>query len=222
MPDRRRAALVALLLAPAFLGAVASRGVADRIGDEMGQALALLADLAARPPPPVRITPQLDGGALQIQPPGATSRPVREPTHPVRQRGRQKGRDLVTPRHGIRIARKVVLRLANGGVRPSGIPVPAEGPRPAGLLLGGVSSLGVGLQDGDVLTTAGGVPALSESEVVSVVIAARGRQVREIYGQFWRGSEPWSLIVEQPYVSGGTSDRGDESAPRRSDSLGKR
>jgi hypothetical protein len=67
-------------------------------------------------------------------------------------------------------------------------------------MLSGVSGLGVGIQDGDVLTEAGGRPALTESDVVSMVIAARGKQAKAIGGQFWRNGEPWSLIVEQPYV----------------------
>jgi hypothetical protein len=78
--------------------------------------------------------------------------------------------------------------------------VPAEGRRPAGLLLSGVSGLGVGIEDGDVLTHAGGRPALSESDVVGLVIAARGKEVPAIGGRFWRNGEQWSLVVEQPYV----------------------
>ena len=85
---------------------------------------------------------------------------------------------------------------------PSGAYVPAEGARPAGLQLQGVSALGVGLEDGDVLTHADGRPARSRGDVIGVVIAARGAGAREIGGRFWRNGEVWNLIVEQPYGAG--------------------
>ncbi len=100
---------------------------------------------------------------------------------------------------GLHVPSAAVLRLARSGSRPRGVPVPAEGPRPAGILLQGVGGLGVGLQDGDVLTMAGGAPALAPSDVVGMVIAARGRRAAVIGGQFWRDGEPWNLVVEQPY-----------------------
>jgi hypothetical protein len=62
-----------------------------------------------------------------------------------------------------------------------------------------VSRLGVGLRDGDVLTEAAGTPALSPGDVISTVLAARGRSAREVSGVFWRDGEPWFLVVEQPY-----------------------
>jgi len=106
----------------------------------------------------------------------------------------------VVPKKGIRVRAEAVLRLANAGARPSGIPVAAHGRRPAGLALIGVSGLGIGLVDGDVLTHAGGRPALVPGDVIGMVIGARAHHASEICGRFWRNGEPWNLIVEQPYV----------------------
>jgi len=104
------------------------------------------------------------------------------------------------PKKGVRVRADAVLRLANAGARPAGIPVPAQGQRPAGLALVGVSGLGIGLVDGDILTHAAGRPALAPGDVIGVVIGARAHGASEICGRFWRRGEPYNLIVEQPYV----------------------
>lgn len=94
-----------------------------------------------------------------------------------------------------------VLRLANGGATvPRAVYVPALGERPAGLRLLGVSALGVGMRDGDVLTRVLGAEVSSVGEVVARVIAARNQRARSISGEFWRDGSRWALIVEQPYV----------------------
>jgi hypothetical protein len=92
-----------------------------------------------------------------------------------------------------------VLALADRRALPHAVPVPANGQRPAGLLLRGVSALGLGVQDGDVLTAAAGVPATSAAAVIGAVIAARGRHAPEIGGRIYRGSEAYAIVVEQPY-----------------------
>lgn len=101
--------------------------------------------------------------------------------------------------HGIRISASQVLALAARRAMPQAVPVKASALHPAGLLLQGVSALGVGLQDGDVLTEAAGQKATSVAAVVGIVLAARGRQVPEISGKFYRGGVPFALSVEQPY-----------------------
>jgi len=77
--------------------------------------------------------------------------------------------------------------------------VPANGQRSVGLLLRGVSALGLGVRDGDVLTDAAGVPATSAAAVIGAVIAARGRHEPEISGRIFRGPEAYAIVVEQPY-----------------------
>jgi hypothetical protein len=101
---------------------------------------------------------------------------------------------------GIWVPASTVLRLANSGVRPRGYPVGATAERPAGIALAGVGALGIGLQDGDVLTTAAGRPARSPGDVVGAVLASRGAGAKQISGRFWRDGEPWQLVVEQPYL----------------------
>lgn len=123
--------------------------------------------------------------------------------------------------HGIRVSAATVLRLANAGARPSGRYVPSNGVRPAGLQLTGVGALGIGMRDGDVLTNAGGRAATSPGAVVGAVIGARSARTPEISGVFWRGSEPWQIVVEQPYIAPERSRaaparrKGDKSATTR-------
>ena len=59
-----------------------------------------------------------------------------------------------------------VLNLAARRAMPDALPVRANAEHPAGLQLRGVSALGVGLQDGDVLTEAAGQHATSVAAVV--------------------------------------------------------
>jgi hypothetical protein len=104
---------------------------------------------------------------------------------------------------GVFVSADKVLALANWGARPNGIRVSASGPRPAGLMLVGVSGLGVGLRDGDILTHALGRPAVSESSVVGDVIRARGARQRQLSGRIWRDGRSFSLTVAQPYLEAG-------------------
>ncbi len=98
------------------------------------------------------------------------------------------------------VSQEQVLKLASTRARPHGTPVPASGARPAGLKLSGVAALGIGMQDGDVLTRAVGQPALSSGAVIQAVLAARARHAAVLEGEFWRGAERCVLRVEQPYL----------------------
>jgi len=98
------------------------------------------------------------------------------------------------------VTQEQVLRLASTGARPRGTAVPASGARPAGLKLSGVAALGIGLQDGDVLTRAVGQPALSSGAVIQAVLSARARRVPVLEGEFWRSSVRLLIRVEQPYL----------------------
>jgi hypothetical protein len=100
---------------------------------------------------------------------------------------------------GIRISSAQILALAARGAMPSAVFVKGNAQRPAGLLLSGVSALGVGMQDGDILTEAAGQKVSSVAAVVGIVLAARARQASEISGRFYRAGVPFSLTVEQPY-----------------------
>lgn len=101
---------------------------------------------------------------------------------------------------GIRVTAQNVLRLAEMGASPVGIPVAAGAGHPAGLSLQGVSGLGIGLEDGDILVRAHGQPALDPGAVISAIIASRGRRVPVITGEVWRAGRTIPLVVEQPYL----------------------
>jgi len=96
-----------------------------------------------------------------------------------------------------------VLRLANGSRRPTGKSVTADGRRPAGVQVFGASSLGVGVRDGDVITRVSGVPVTSPSQIIALVIAARGARQLAVSAQLYRGQRSYTLTVEQPYLKGG-------------------
>ncbi|MFP6684313.1 MAG: hypothetical protein VB934_06350 [Polyangiaceae bacterium] len=99
---------------------------------------------------------------------------------------------------GVLIRRARVLAAANAGIRPSGVPVPSTSYRPAGLALVGVSAIGVGLRDGDVLTRAGGTPARSDGAVVAAVTVALRRGDPAITADVWRGPRRLIVTVQLP------------------------
>jgi hypothetical protein len=179
------------------LVSAASVHLADVVGRSAAQSLdgatrALLSSPEATPRP-VFVEAEVDvpaAPAVEAKPAPRRATVVRRPSPKL----------AAVPKKGIRVRADAVLRLANAGLRPSGIPVPARGDRPAGLALSGVGGLGIGMIDGDVLTSAAGRPALSPGDVIGVVIGSRAKGAPEICGRFWRNGEPWNLIVEQPYV----------------------
>lgn len=101
---------------------------------------------------------------------------------------------------GIRIRKAKVLALSRSAGIPSGSFVPATGERPAGMLLSGVSGLGVGVQDGDVLTHAAGQPVHSVAQVIGLVAGARHAKAPAISGTLYRGAQRIQLNVEMPYL----------------------
>jgi len=180
------------LTLPVFAVQAWSNAYADRLGD--GIAARMIAWVPSLPAPP---TPD-DPSEAEPEPefdvaPGARgvaldSKSARKPVRP-----------RVAPKQGIRISSAQVLALAARRAMPSATFVKATAEHPAGLLLGGVSALGVGLRDGDILTEAAGQKATSVAQVVGLVLAARSRQASEISGSFYRAGVPFLLTVEQPY-----------------------
>jgi len=186
-------ALLAVVLTAPLLGAHAwSRAYADRLGATIAAGLSAVVPSVSPPPAgdgfeddavaaPVVSSSDKQGAAL------ASATKVRAP-----------GRSGSVA-HGIRISAAQVMALAARRAMPQAVPVKATAGHPAGLMLRSVSALGVGLQEGDVLTEAAGQRATSVATVVGIVLAARGRQVPEISGRFYRGWVPFGLSVEQPY-----------------------
>jgi hypothetical protein len=186
--------LLALLLALPLVS-VASAYLADSAGRALGARLdsvtsTLLREDPAEPPPVALLSEEPSASEVRVL--ASTSK------HSKKHGSKRHGKSVQAPR-AVFVSAPVVLRLANRGARPHGVPVAASGKRPAGLLLVGVGALGVGLRDGDVLTQVAGQPALNVASVIGAVLSARGRGARTISGRFWRDGEEWSLVVEQPY-----------------------
>lgn len=95
---------------------------------------------------------------------------------------------------------KTITELARRRAVPSSKPVPAKGARPAGIALFGVAALGVGLRDGDVLTSVEGRSVQAEGQVIGVVTGVLLSHARRISGEFWRGDRPGAIVVDLPPV----------------------
>jgi len=173
-----------------------SGAYADTLGN--GIAAWLIAVVPSLPAPTAQEDVNEWGALGDAEPPLDASSTIR--TAAVSKGPRQHNRSRVAPRQGIRISSAQVLALASRRAMPSAVFVKATPEHPAGLLLRGVSALGVGLQDGDILTEAAGQKATSVSQIVGLVLAARSGQASEISGRFYRGGVPFSLTVEQPYL----------------------
>lgn len=186
--------LVALLAAAMGFGHLLAAWVGRALGDGLLGAIPAAAAVER-----LTVEPMTSGSASSTAAGEAEAPPSRSGVKLTASRERSGRPTSVGAARALRISGATVLRLANQGVRPRGIPVASDGRRPAGLRLVGVSGLGVGLRDGDVLTSAEGVSARSASDVVSVVVAARGQGAPAVGGVFWRDGEPWRLVVEQPY-----------------------
>jgi hypothetical protein len=182
------------LLLPLLAVPVLSRSYADRWGsrvsEQLSRAVAPMAGLALDA---MSDAPQ-DEEAVLSESPG-----LRESVHAAQSEHLHAHSSHASVAHGIRISAAQVLSLAARRTMPQAVPVKATAYHPAGLLLRGVSGMGVGLQDGDVLTEAAGQKASSVGTVIGIVLAARARQTPEISGRFYRAGVPFLVTVEQPY-----------------------
>jgi S1-C subfamily serine protease len=187
------AVAVFALALPVFAIKGWSSAYADRLGT--GIAASLIAVVPTLPPrsdqDELTETPQVEA-PFEVDP--GVRGVALDSKHP-----RQPARPRTATKQGIRVTSAQVLALAARRAMPHALFVKATAEHPAGLLLGGVSALGIGLQDGDILTEAAGQKATSVAVVVGIVLAARSRQASEISGRFYRGGVPFLLTVEQPY-----------------------
>ena len=186
--------LIPLIVLPIFGVQRWAAQRADAWGNHLGHSLAFAASYLPREPPPEHLT------LAEPPPQHAETQSDTGETSALAERGPGKRKAAVRPQ-GVYVSSGTVLRLAARRAAPSGVPVPATNARPAGIQLIGVSGLGIGMRDGDVLTDVLGTPVRSVSQVVGLVIQARGRRERQISGRFFRGNLPLSVVVEQPYVS---------------------
>jgi len=187
---------LALLVLPLSAVPVLGARCADRIGDCVVASLtAALAPLSLTPVAPDSLTAtELASDAFRPMPEPATLRAL------ASKKGSKYAARPVT--RGIHVSAPQVLALAGRRALPTAVPVRATALHPAGLELHGVSTLGIGMQEGDVLTEAAGQRAASVATVVGVVLAARARHSPEINGRFYRAGVLYTLTVEQPYPPG--------------------
>jgi hypothetical protein len=203
LPNPRLLALAAaVVIAVVWARSIADR-VANSLGNGIGRAVFVLTPTPEKDP--------VASGAADVL--AIVDMPVEEvdeasdtevddaETSVQGKTGTRHKKKAVVPRHSVFIPAGAVLRLANAGARPSALPVKPKGGRPAGLALRGVSGLGVGMRDGDVLTRVAGQPVQSVAEVVSIVLVLRSKLAPRIDAVFWRGGAPWTLVVEQPYIA---------------------
>ncbi len=114
-------------------------------------------------------------------------------------RGAADSRRAPAQSRSIYIDASTVLCIAQKGIQPTGKPVAQKGKRPAGIAVYGLSGLGIGVLDGDVLTDVLGQHVRLEAQVVAMVIAARTANMSTISGTLWRGMRAYAITVEQPY-----------------------
>jgi hypothetical protein len=194
---RRFVPLLPLPLLVAF-AAWGSAWAADAGGRALGAALSAVADVVGAEQRPLEdddtaepIVPVVTLLAADVS--GAAI------AAPKGKKGRVSGSAAPASR-ALFVSAGTVLKLSEARAKPRGVRVAASGVRPAGLKLVGVEALGIGLRDGDVLTSALGQPALSSSAVVRAILVARSRRAKVLEGEFFRGQERWTLRVEQPYL----------------------
>jgi hypothetical protein len=199
--------LAALVLSlPLLALPFATRALVDRSAAALGAELADTLDHAFdwrtpdEPNTPTLVPTPLDLGLdLPIVPGIEVLHAPAAPESGARSLDR-KGLSTRTPalRGGVHVRAEVVARAVQSGARPSGVPVPALGLRPAGIALQGVSGFGAGLRDGDVLTRIGGAPATSVGVVVGAIAGALQHGAKVITGEVWRGDQRLAVAVEVP------------------------
>jgi len=105
-----------------------------------------------------------------------------------------------------------VLSWVQARLMPGGRTREAGFGLPAGIELSGVAGLGIGLLDGDRLVAVDGAPVSERAQVVSLVLAARGRHAPQLVATLGRrtasGPRTFSVTVEQPYLTDDDRERG--------------
>jgi hypothetical protein len=109
---------------------------------------------------------------------------------------------------GLFVSAEQVLRLSRVAKIPASRFVAKTGERPFGLQVAGISGLGIGVQDGDVLTQVAGAPVNSSAAVISTVLKLRAKHAPAVSGEFWRGQERFQIVFQMPYVTPGAEPSG--------------
>ena len=193
--------LLALLVVP---GALALTGMsrleapARSLGVSLGRSLPALQPAAA-PLPEIAAEPAL---AVSEDATTAANAPSPSPSSPKK---KGKGKHAPTAKGAspegpsVYVSERTILRLANARAVPRSQSVAATDDRPGGVQLFGVSALGVGMQDGDVITEVAGRSVQGQGDIVAIVLAVRSRQAPTVSAVFYRGKVRGTLVVAMPY-----------------------
>lgn len=183
-----------LALAPFAVVAVGARVLVPRLGDGMARTIASLASAVPRPPPsdapsnePSPPEGEADGGAgvraAQPAPRAAWSAP------------RVAGIDVPAAR---------LARLTERQLRGIGATTVTDGDGNAvGARLSGVSALGVGLADGDVVTSIDGQATPTGDAATAAALGAWGGRRGVVRGTVLRGEQTIAVTVHVPVVDAG-------------------
>lgn len=112
-----------------------------------------------------------------------------------------------------------VLRLSKVARVPASRFVEQQGARPAGLQVAGVSGLGIGVRDGDVLTNVAGTQVQSSAGVISLVLRLRAQHAAAVSGEAWRGQERYRIVFQMPYVTPSSASSGSGASSVASNSV---
>ena len=183
-------AACSLLGLPFVLVACTASGFVDPVSRAAVDVLLRLSAPLQTQPEPQPVDPDDVSGGLSDIIPAATKAPAQP-----------RGAKVSRPRTPapLFVSAATVLKLSQGAARPSGAFVAATPSHPAGLRLAGVAALGIGVQDGDILIEALGVPPRSAGQIIGAIIEARAKQARYSSGTLWRQGQTFRITVEQPY-----------------------
>jgi len=231
---QHRAALIALLVAASFFPmALLLREQIERRAFAVAlHSMAVLGVLVKEPkaPPPDEeeflplLSPFGEASPAQPDQPGASAHALhRNRRTDPRLRADQKwmAPPILPPPVNHHASEERVLSWASTRVMPQGRTREAGFGLPAGIELSSVAGLGIGLLDGDRLVAVGGVPVSERAQVISLVLAARGRHEPQLVATLFRrttlGPRSFSVVVDQPYPTGlvenGTTEPVSSAAP---------
>jgi hypothetical protein len=195
-----------LALAPFVLVAIGARLLVPALGDSMARKMAELASAAPRDVPT-----ESAAVAVEVLPAGQEAAdgggPPAEAAASVLPRSGAGGR---AGRPNIDVPADRLARLTERQLRGIGAAtVLGQDGKPAGARLSGVGALGVGLADGDVVTSIGGRATSTADEATAAALDAWSAGPHAETATIVRGGEALAVTVHVPAV-----DAGSTGAPR--------
>jgi len=210
-PTRRRTGIrisrAALAVTPIAVVAIGARLALPRVGDAMARKLSAAVSvaraapsLAPAPAPVVASDPPPDGGEAV---PKEAPKEARPPKQAELGGGRiARGNRGESRPKAVVISAEIVTALIPQlrGIRATDA---TDAGRAAGARLAGVGALGVGLADGDVVTSIGGRATPTVDDAMAAAMAAYASGASVVHGTVRRGGETIAVSVGIPVVDAG-------------------